>query len=92
MKIQVKYTAQLKKAMGKREETIELKDGACAADLLTELLNKNQQALTNIVFNTDGTFLNAVLIVRNGQQISYESPESLLENDVITIMSPIAGG
>ncbi len=92
MKIRVKYTAQLKKAVGKREESIELTDGALVADLLTELFQQNKQAFSNIVFNADGVFLNAVLIILNGQQISFESTESLNENDEVTIMSPIAGG
>ncbi len=92
MKIKVKYTAQLKKAMGRREEFVEIPNGTLIVNLLGVLLQQNKEAFTDIVFDDNGDFLNAVLLILNGQQTSIDSIQSLNENDVITIMSPIAGG
>ena len=92
MKIKVRYTAQLKKAMGRREEFVEIPNGTLIVNLLGVLLQQNKEAFTDIVFDDNGDFLNAVLLILNGQQTSIDSIQSLNENDVITIMSPIAGG
>ena len=87
-----KYTAQLKKAIGTGEEYLEVGEGTILKDLLNTLFVQKKTAFENIVFSTEGVFLDAVLIILNGQQVAYDSPEVLNERDEITIMSPIAGG
>lgn len=92
MKVKIKYTAQLKKAVGIGEETIEVNEGTLIRELLNVLFQQKREAFENIVFNAEGVFLDAVLLILNGQQIAYDYPEVLIEKDEITIMSPIAGG
>ena len=92
MKIKVKYTAQLKKAIGKGEELLEVDENTTVAKLLAILDQKNSEAFTNIVFNEKGEFMNAILLVLNGKQIAYNSSGVLANNDTITLMAPIAGG
>lgn len=92
MKIKVKYTAQLKKAIGTGEELLEVQGGLVIAQLLDILFEKNREAFTAIVFNERGEFMNATLLVLNGKQIAYTSKEVLDNNDIVTLMSPIAGG
>jgi len=92
MKIKVRYTAQLKKAISKREAFVEVNEGILVTTLLNLLNEQNRKAFTNIVFNENGEFLNAVLIILNGKQISINYTDLLKDNDEITIMSPIAGG
>ncbi len=92
MKVKIKYTAQLKKAVGTGEEQVELEENSLIKDLLNILFQQKKEAFKNIVFNAEGVFLDAVLIILNGQQIAFDYPEVLIENDEITIMSPIAGG
>ena len=92
MKVKIKYTAQLKLAVGLSEEIAEIKNGTSIKDLLKILFQHRREAFVNIVFNAEGKFLNAVLIILNGQQISYDHRGVLKEHDEIIIMSPIAGG
>ena len=92
MKLKVKYTAQLKKAVGVGEETIEINEGTQINELLNLLFQQKKEAFVNIVFDAEGVFLDAVLIILNGQQIGFDYSETLVERDEITIMSPIAGG
>lgn len=92
MKLRVKYTAQLKKAVGTGEETIEVNEGTQIKELLNLLFQQKREAFVNIVFNAEGVFLDTVLLILNGQQIVFDYPEVLIEKDEVTIMSPIAGG
>ena len=92
MKVKIKYTAQLKLAVGLSEEISEINEGTLVKDLLNTLFQQRKEALVNIVFSAEGDFLNAVLIILNGQQIGFDYPDALNEDDEIIIMSPIAGG
>ena len=92
MKVKIKYTAQLKKSLGKGEEVIEINEGISVKELLKELFQENKEAFLNIVFNAEGDFTDSVLLILNGQQIDFEHPERIKENDEVLIMSPIAGG
>ena len=92
MKVKIKYTAQLKQAIGLSEEIAEINEGTIVKDLLNTLFQQRKEAFVNIVFSAKGDFLNAVLIILNGQQVSFDYPDALKENDEIIIMSPIAGG
>ena len=92
MKVKIKYTAQLKNAVGIGEEIVEVNEGILIKDLLISLFQEREKAFVNLVFNAEGVFLNAVLIILNGQQIGFDYPDALNEDDEIIIMSPIAGG
>jgi MoaD family protein len=92
MKVKVKYTAQLKKAVGKGEEQVELEENSRVKDLLNVLFQQRKEAFENMVFSSEGTFLDAVLLIVNGQQITYKSSDFLTDGDEVLIMSPIAGG
>ena len=92
MKVKIKYTAQLKNAVGVGEEIVEVNEGILIKDLLISLFQQREEAFVNLVFNAEGVFLNAVLIILKGQQIGFDYPDVLNENDEIIIMSPIAGG
>ena len=92
MNLRIKYTAQLKNAVGVGEEIVEVNEGILIKDLLISLFQEREKAFVNLVFNAEGVFLNAVLIILNGQQIGFDYPDVLNENDEIIIMSPIAGG
>lgn len=92
MKVKIKYTAQLKKALGKGEEVIEINEGTSVKALLKALFQQNKEAFLNIVFNAEGDFTDSVLLILNGQQIDFEHPAEVKENDEFLIMSPIAGG
>ncbi len=92
MKIKIKYTAQLKKAIGKAEDLVDVNEGINIEGILNHLNKIYSKEFANIVFNQDGQFMNAVLLILNGKQIAFNSEKEVKENDVITIMSPIAGG
>jgi MoaD family protein len=92
MKIKIKYTAQLKKTIGTGEEIVEVDEGILLKDLMNGLFQKKREAFTNIVFNSEGDFLDAALIILNGQQIRFDHAEALADRDEVVIMSPIAGG
>ena len=92
IKIKIFYTAQLKKAVGVREEILELEAAEQVKGILLTLNEKHKEAFRNIVFDAEGKFLHAVLLSCNGKQLDYESGLLLSDSDELTIMSPIAGG
>ena len=90
--IKVKYTAQLKKAVGKANDLLEIEEELTIEGCLKLLLAKYTEAFTNIVFDENGNYLNAVLLVVNGVQRDFEDATELQNGDELMIMSPIAGG
>lgn len=90
--IKVKYTAQLKKAVGKANDLLEIEEAVTIEGCLKLLLAKYTEAFTNIVFDENGNYLNAVLLVVNGVQRDFEDATELQNGDELMVMSPIAGG
>ncbi|MCT4586949.1 MAG: MoaD/ThiS family protein [Carboxylicivirga sp.] len=90
--IKVKYTAQLKKAVGKANDVLEVEETVTLEGCLKLLRAKYTDAFTNIVFDEDGHYLNAVLLVVNGVQRDFLDATAMQNGDELMIMSPIAGG
>ena len=92
MTINIKYTAQLKKAAGTSEEKIDI----AAADNLEQLLHilarRHDQDFSRMLFDEQGQFSNTTVLVLNDRQVRLEDNIALKENDQFLLLSPIAGG
>ena len=93
MKVRVQYTAQLRTALGRPEEEVELSDGTNLAELLAHLAGKLDGAATHLI-GADGRVHRSLLVIVNDAAIgSHDAASATLRcGDVVTLLPPIAGG
>ena len=90
--INVKYTAQLRKAAGVAEQKIYIHEKDTLQNLLKKLCQNHSDDLKNLLFDQQAQYRNSVLIVHNGSQIHYHANSALQSGDTILLISPISGG
>ena len=85
--------AQLRAAVGRAEEEVELPDGNSLVDLLNQLANTHSAARSHFVTET-GHARPSLLIVVNDSAVSAREAAStaLHSEDIVTLLPPIAGG
>jgi len=93
MKLQVKYTAQLRTALERSEETAELPEGSSLADLLQHLAEQNPAGRPHLLSGA-GRVNASLLVVLNDAAVSAADAVSrqLSDGDVVLLLPPIAGG
>ncbi len=92
MKITIHYMAQLKQAAGKASEQMEL-DGPCkVSDLVRRLAEQHGDSLRRLLLDPTGALQPTNLFFLGDSQIQPSDPVQLKDGDVVTVLSPIAGG
>jgi molybdopterin converting factor small subunit len=92
MRIHVRYTAQVRAAAGRNEETLDLPQAASVEDLLRSVGARHGEAMQRLVLRPDQTPQPSLLLFVNDLQWRPSEPSALSEGDQVAIMSPIAGG
>lgn len=92
MKVNVNYLAQLKQAAGISSESVELNTPCSVQDLVTRLAENHGEPLRSFLLDTRGNLCTSILIVVGDTQVHWETPVQLKEGDVISFLSPLAGG
>src|SRR5262249_48319215 len=85
MTVTVRYMAQLRTAAGVAAESVSLADQSAARDLLARLAEQHGEPLGRLL--RTGT----VVVFVNDSQVE-EDTAPLRDGDVVTLLSPIAGG
>jgi molybdopterin converting factor small subunit len=93
MKIQVKYSAQLRTALQRAEEDLELPPDSRLSELLLQLAERHVAGRPHLL-NAKGTFQASLLIVVNESAVAANDAAGwqLKEGDVVLLLPPIAGG
>jgi molybdopterin converting factor small subunit len=92
MKVNVNYLAQLKQAAGISSESVELNTPCSVQDLVTRLAENHGEPLRSFLLDTEGSLRTSILIVVGDTQVHWETPVQLKEGDVVSFLSPLAGG
>lgn len=92
MKIHVRYLAQLKRAAGVGQETIELPDEVGLAELLNHLGQIHGDALRTHLFDENQSRRRSLLVSLEDRMITAEESVSLRDGCTITLMTPMSGG
>jgi molybdopterin converting factor small subunit len=92
MKIAVKYMAQVRHAAGVSSEEVEVAAGCSVPELLTALAAHRGEALRRLLLESSGSPHRAILVFVGERQATTEAPVDLRDGDVVTILSPMAGG
>lgn len=92
MKVTIHYMAQLKQAAGTASEQLEL-DGPCkVAELVRRLADRHGDLLRRLLLDPTGLPLPTNLFFLGDSQIQPSESVHLKDGDVLTVLSPIAGG
>jgi molybdopterin converting factor small subunit len=88
MSVTVKFSGQARDAAG----VASLTSVAARVDELLKDLAKRNDALRPLLLRADGTPLASLLVVVGDEQVRVDDPRPLRAGDVVTVMTPIAGG
>lgn len=93
MKLLVKYSAQLRTALKRAEEVIELPSASRLSELLLHLAERHQAGRPHLV-NAKGNVQASLLVVVNESAVAANDAAAwqLNEGDVVLLLPPIAGG
>jgi MoaD family protein len=93
MKLLVRYSAQLRAAVGVAEEAIDLPEGASLETLLVHLAKRHADATSHLVTDA-GEARRCLLVVVNDAALlpADAAATELHPGDVVTLLPPIAGG
>jgi molybdopterin converting factor small subunit len=93
MKLRVKYTAQLRTALQRTEDVVELPEASSLSALLSHLAGQNQTGRPHLL-TTSGAVNPCLLLVVNESAVaaSDASAVALKDGDVVLLLPPIAGG
>lgn len=93
MTLRVEYRAQLRAAVGRTEEEVELPAGSCLSELLAQLAARHRAAEAHLV-TAEGQVRPSLLVVVNESAVSTRDAATtvLQDGDVILLLPPIAGG
>jgi MoaD family protein len=94
MKVHVQYSAQLRTALGRVAEDIELPDAATVRDLLVHLAAACGQGAASHLVTKVGELRPSLLVVVNGFATPARTAASteLRAGDVVALLPPISGG
>jgi molybdopterin converting factor small subunit len=91
MRIEVRYLAQLRAAAGQAMEVIAVDPPCTAGELVTRLAEKHGSPLRSLLLDEKGNVQQPLLLFVGDEQV--DSPaRPLRDGDVVTILSPMAGG
>ena len=93
MKLRVKYTAQLRAAIQRNEEVVELPDGSALSELLIELGQRHESGRSHLM-SESGQIRGSLMVVVNELAVSPGDAAAirLNDDDVVLLLPPIAGG
>jgi molybdopterin converting factor small subunit len=91
MKIAVRYLAQLRRAAGAGGEEVELDAPCSAANLLKRLAEQHGLPFRALLLDADGNVQPAILLFVGDEQVGAETAP-LRDGDVVTVLTPMAGG
>jgi molybdopterin converting factor small subunit len=92
MQVHVRYMAQLKPAAGTAAETVEVPPGCGIAGLTAILAERHGDAFRRLVHGSGGELRPCVLFFIGDAQVTIGQAVTLREGDMVTLMTPIAGG
>lgn len=94
MRLRVQYTAQLRSAAGRPGDEIKLPEGSNLAEVLVYVAAELPREAVGYVLTSSGDLQPSLLVAVNNQAISTREADSLVvkPGDVVTLLTPIAGG
>jgi len=90
MNINVLYMGQIRHAAGKSSDRVTLPEPATMETLIRQLASSGTPALRRLLTDDQGNVQPALLLFVEDDQV--ERTRALRDGDVVTVLSPMAGG
>ena len=91
MRVAVRYMAQLRQAAGAASEQVELDRPCSVGELLTRMADRHGGRFRDLLLDAGGGVRPAVLLFVGDEQVGPERA-ALRDGDVLTVLTPMAGG
>lgn len=92
MQVHVHFTAQLRAALDRSQQTFALPAGSTLADLLRELANAYPDACEKFVLRNDGQLQPNMILCVDDTQVTQFPQFELHDGASVTLLSAISGG
>lgn len=92
MRIAVRYMAQARHAVGRASEQVELAGPCTLAEFLRQHALAQGEPLRRLLLGDGGELQTTLLIFVGDRQVGPGQPVPLRDGDVVTLLSPMAGG
>jgi MoaD family protein len=94
MNVRIQYMAQLRDAVGRADEELEIPAGSSLGSLLVQLAQRHGRDAAPHLLAPDGKPQRCLLTVVNNLAVSMPAAGTtvLKPGDIVTLMPPIAGG
>lgn len=92
MNIKFIYTSQIALLAKADEETVKMQDSVNIQQAINILLLHKTEDFKQLLLNQSGDLLQAILLIKNGNQIPFNDLSLLNDGDEIMIFSPMSGG
>jgi molybdopterin converting factor small subunit len=92
MHVAVRYLAQLKQAAGSAGEQVEVPSPCSAEELLKHLAQLHGDTLRDLLLDAAGKRQPTILVFVGDVQVAPGDSAQLRDGDVVTLLSPMAGG
>jgi len=92
MRVHVRYMAQLKQAAGTASESVELDGPWSALAFVAHLAERHGEPLRQFLLGPEGQLRPSVLVFVGDEQVVAGQSVPLRDGDVLTLLTPIAGG
>jgi MoaD family protein len=94
MKVTVKYFAMIRELTHRREDSLELGEGASIQTVLSRLCDIYGEDFRLNICAKDGSLKNGVILLLNGEAVNRGNLKSrkVKDGDIAAIMPPVGGG
>jgi molybdopterin converting factor small subunit len=92
VKILVQYTTQLKAALSRSSDELELPPPVNIAGVISSLREIHGDALLDLLYDERGELLPSVLVSVDDEQVAANDTSELRDGTCITLLSAISGG
>jgi molybdopterin converting factor small subunit len=92
VQIAVHYLAQVKQAAGTASEQVEVAGPCAVQDFVARLAERHGPPLQHLLLGADGQLQPTILLFVGDDQVGPDDPVELKDKDVVTLLSPVAGG
>ena len=92
MRVTVQYMAQVRQAAGTASEEVELAGPCSVAELIAGVAERHGGGLRRLLLGADGGPQPTVLLFVGDEQVGRADAVTLQGGEVVTVLSPIAGG
>lgn len=92
MKVRVLYTTQLKHALDRASEEVDLPGPLTVGQLLRHLSELHGEPFDKLVLARQGELCYSILICVGSESIGRDISTKLQDGDELTLLSPVSGG